>query len=73
MRLGGFTVGDPNTITLSDPWGRERVDILVITPDTDPARAQRIFDLASESADLCRAAEILDRAAETHHARPARR
>lgn len=68
VRLGGFTVGDPHMITLSDPWGHERVDILVIAPDTDPARAQRIFDLASDSAHLYRGGEILERAAEAHHA-----
>jgi len=73
VRLGGFTVGDPNTITLSDAWGRERVDILVIPPDTEPARAQRILELAGESDGGYRADEILERAAETPPARPARR
>lgn len=73
VRLGGFTVGDPRTITLSDPWGHERVDILLIAPDTDPAHAQRIFDLASDSAHLYRGGEILERAAEAHHASPRRR
>jgi hypothetical protein len=67
VRLGGFTVGDPHTITLSDPWGHERVDILVIAPDTDPAHAQRIFDLATESTTLLGGAEILDLAAEADH------
>jgi hypothetical protein len=62
VRLGGFTVGDLSTVTLSDPWGRERIDILVITPDTDPAIAQRIFDIASTSEDPYRGKEILDRA-----------
>lgn len=62
VRLGGFTVGDPHTVTLSDPWGHERVDILVIAPDTDPAVAQRIFEIASQTNDPYRAQEILDRA-----------
>lgn len=73
VRLGGFTVGDPHTITLSDPWGHERVDILVIAPDTDPANAQRIFDLACDGVHLYRGGEILDRAAEAHHASQASR
>jgi hypothetical protein len=60
VRLGGFTVGDPHTVTLSDPWGHERIDILVITPDTDPDVAQRIFDLASLAEDPYRADEILE-------------
>lgn len=62
VRLGGFTVGDPQTVTLSDPWGRDRVDILVIAPDTDPSVAQHIFDLAVRADDPYRAGEILERA-----------
>ena len=62
VRLGGFTVGDPHTVALTDPWGHERVDILVIGPNTDAAVAQRIFDIASTSEDPYRAEEILHRA-----------
>jgi hypothetical protein len=65
VRLGGFTVGDPHTVTLTDPWGHERIDILVITPSTDPAIAQRIFDIASAAEDPYRADDILDRANRT--------
>ena len=60
VRLGGFTVGNPSTVALSDAWGRERIDILVIAPDTDPAVAQRIFDIATTSENPRRAEEILD-------------
>jgi hypothetical protein len=69
VRLGGFTVGNPHTVTLSDPWGRERIDILVIAPDTAPAVARRIFDITSTSEDPYRAEEILDQA--NHAADPA--
>ena len=62
VRLGGFTAGVPSTVTLSDAWGSERVDILVIPPDTHPAVAQRIFDIASTSEGPYRADEILDQA-----------
>ncbi len=63
VRLGGFTGGEQSTVMLSDPWRRERIDILVIAPDTDPATAQRTFELASRSDDPYRAREILELAA----------
>jgi hypothetical protein len=62
VHLGGFATSDPLAVRLSDPWGRERVDVLVIGPDTEPAVAQRIFDLASQTGGLSRAQEILDQA-----------
>jgi len=62
VRLGGFTVGDPHTVTLSDPWGCERIDILVVAPDTDPAVARRVFDIASTSEDPYRGQEIVNQA-----------
>lgn len=62
VRLGGFTTSDPQTVRLSDAWGRERIDIVVIAPTTDPAMAQRALMLASATDSPYRAAEILARA-----------
>lgn len=62
VRLGGFATSDPHVVRLSDPSRTERVDILVIAPDTDPAVAQRILDLASKSDNSYRVQEILDQA-----------
>jgi hypothetical protein len=62
VRLGGFATGDPLTVRLSDAWGTERIDILVIAPSTDPAVAQRALLLASEADNPYRADEILIRA-----------
>lgn len=62
VRLGAFTTSDPRTVRLADPWGQERVDILLIPPDTDHDVAQRIFDLASQADNVLRAQEILDQA-----------
>jgi hypothetical protein len=59
VRLGGFASSDPLTIRLSDPWGRERVDILVIAPDTDAATAARLFEIASRAGGSGRADEIV--------------
>ena len=64
VRLGGFATGDPITVRLTDAWERERVDILVIAPDTDPETAERILTLASTAENPLRAAEILSRANE---------
>jgi len=65
VRLGGFTVGEPHTATLTDAWAHERVDILVIAPDTDPEVAKRALDLASAADSTYRAGELLARAAGT--------
>ena len=62
VRLGGFATGDPLTVRLSDAWGRERIDILVIAPDTDPSVADRAMQIASSADDPYRAEEILERA-----------
>ena len=59
VRLGGFSTSDPLTVRLIDAWSRERIDILVIAPSTDPAVAQRALMLASVSDDSYRAGEIM--------------
>jgi hypothetical protein len=63
VRLGGFLTSEPSGIRLSDPWGHERVDILVIPPATDPAVAERALRLASEADSVYRGADILALAA----------
>lgn len=64
VRLGGFASSDPVTVRLSDPWGRERIDVLVIDPATDAAVAQRIFAAVETADNPYRAHEILERTAE---------
>ena len=63
MRLGAFTAGDPSTVGLVDSWGYERIDLLVIAPDTDPEVAQRTLTLASTAGNPYRAGETLARSA----------
>ena len=62
VRLGGFADSDVLTIRLTDAWRSDRIDILVIAPDTDPAVAERALLFASEAANPERAEEILARA-----------
>jgi hypothetical protein len=62
VRLGGFNTGDPLTVELVDVWGRERIDVLVIDPGTDPVVAQRALLLASVADSPYRPSEILARA-----------
>jgi hypothetical protein len=62
MRLGGFSTADPLTVRLSDAWGHERIDVLVLAPRTDPDVAQRALHAAGVAGNLDRAAEILDHA-----------
>jgi len=49
VRLGGFTDSDVLTIRLTDAWRSDRIDILVIAPDTEPAVAERALLFASEA------------------------
>jgi hypothetical protein len=37
VRLGGFRRQDPLMVSFVDAWGRERIDVLVIDPHTDPS------------------------------------
>ena len=62
VRLGGFATSDPLTVRLSDAWGAERIDMVVIAPPTDSALARRVLLLASQADSLYRAEEILTRA-----------
>ncbi len=62
IRLGGFATSDLLTVRLSDAWGRERIDILVIAPGTGSAIAERALRIASRAGDPLRAAEILAQA-----------
>jgi len=63
VRVGGFATGDPLTVRLTDSSGRERIDVLVVPPETDPVVAERALRLASISDSALTAGEILLRAA----------
>ena len=70
VRLGGFATSDPRTVRLCDAWARERLDLLVIAPGTEPSVAERALLLAGEPDGPYRAEEILARAADpADHAR----
>jgi len=73
VRLGGFATGDWYSVRLSDAWQRERVDILVIAPETDPAIAERAFRLASKADNPLRGVDILRRAIDLRDPDPAMR
>lgn len=60
VRLGGFTTSDPLTIRLSDAWGKDRIDVLVVGPETDPATAEREMEMATRSDDDYTVAQILE-------------
>ncbi len=73
VRLGGFNTSDPLTVSLSGEWGQERIDILVIAPDTSPAVADQAFRIASTVGDQLRAGEILQQAKDNASHDPANR
>jgi hypothetical protein len=60
VRLAGFRQQSPLMIGLVDAWGRERVDVLVIAPDTDREAALRALDLASRADGRDRAERIIE-------------
>lgn len=63
VRLGGFTHQDQSMISLRDAWGAERIDILVIPPETAPDLAAAAMALASHSGPNQRATQMLEVAA----------
>jgi len=62
VRLGGFRTGVRHVISLSDGWRRERIDVLVIAPNTEPRIAQQTMTMASEADNTYRPEQILTRA-----------
>lgn len=58
VKLGGYRSVDPSVVTLVDPSGWQREDVVVVPPDTDPAFAASALESAS-SQDNHRALEIL--------------
>jgi len=67
VRLGGFVYTDAAMISLRDAWGSERVDVLVIAPDADPAVAAKVMMLVSRPGRNETAATTLARATEAIH------
>jgi hypothetical protein len=61
VELRGYSSQEPDTITLTDQWGWDRIDLLVIPHDAALHVADSALHLAG-GADLRRAHEIL------HHA-----
>lgn len=69
VKSGGFRTQDPALIQLIDGSGRNRLDIMVVAPGTDPEVARRALSMAGAAGDRHRAREILDLAeqAATQH------
>jgi hypothetical protein len=62
VRLGGFSYLNPLLLTAVDARNSDRIDFLVIAPETDAKIAERALDLASESDGLNSPAAILEQA-----------
>lgn len=63
VRLGGFNTSDPHMVRLSDAWGHERIDVLIIPPGTDAAVSDRALLFAGEPNNSYRGDQILELAA----------
>lgn len=64
VKLGGFRTVDPSIVTLVDASGWERINLVVVPPDSDPDFAEAALDLASADHDH-RALDILERGPST--------
>lgn len=62
VRLGGFHHQSPLLVTLTNSWGHDRIDLLVIPPETDAATARHALDLASATDGTDRPEHILEEA-----------
>jgi hypothetical protein len=47
VRLGGFHTQIPGLLTLIDAWGHDRINVMIIPPDTDAAIADRALTLVA--------------------------
>jgi hypothetical protein len=63
VKLGGFKTQNPLVLSLADLGTVERIDLLVIPPETPPEVAERALLLAATSHGTARPAEILASAA----------
>lgn len=65
VRLGGYNTSDPLMIRLSDTRGGERIDVLVVPPETEARVAQRALRLAAVEGSALTAAEVMTAASGT--------
>lgn len=64
VRLGGFHTQDPLVLSVVDARNVDRIDFLVIPPETGAQIAERALELASETNGASTAARILELASE---------
>jgi hypothetical protein len=62
VRLGGFNHLSPLVMTAVDARNNDRVDFLVIPPETDAAIALRALELVGHADELSSPADILEQA-----------
>jgi hypothetical protein len=62
VHLGGYHLQSARVLSLSDARHGDTVDLLIIPFDTDPALAQRLLEMASESGNLRTPGEMDDAA-----------
>jgi uncharacterized protein DUF5994 len=62
VRLGGFHSQMPWLLTLIDPWGNDRIDVLVIPPDTEPGVADRALAIVAGEPGPAHPDQVLQRA-----------
>jgi hypothetical protein len=62
VRMGGFHTQIPGLLTLLDAWGRERINVMVVPPDTPPAVADRALALVAGDPNADHPDQVLEHA-----------
>lgn len=60
VHLGGYHRQNPLLLSVSDARHNDTIDLLIVAPDTDPERAERLLTLASTSGDDYRPERIFE-------------
>jgi hypothetical protein len=63
VTLGGYRQQASDTVALVNASSRDRIELLVIPPNTDPVTAQRALTIAGCDGDAAPAGDVLTRAA----------
>jgi hypothetical protein len=68
VHLGGYHRQNPLLLSVSDARHNDTIDLLIVPPDTDPERAERLLTLASTTGDDYRPERMFELADAALHA-----
>jgi hypothetical protein len=60
VHLGGFNTAEPHLVSFIESGGNDRIDTVVLDPETDPPTAGRALDMASRPGNPAHSEEFLE-------------